>query len=174
MYRPALRNCITLFPSRASCAQRDAVSGFCSRPRNGWSSNRKSTSRNRDRLVRCTGKLMPLTVIALDSSTKAWRHTEIRFSSKVAAIVSLPDKMIRAPMYSLFIRYFSTWIQSGARPPMCGLGCELHTHAELMRRQDSLGDSSRSLKSHRDSDGIPRSARSALPAPPNAYPQSLR
>jgi hypothetical protein len=37
---------MTLFPSRASCAQRELVFGFCSSPRNLWPSNSKSTSRS--------------------------------------------------------------------------------------------------------------------------------
>jgi hypothetical protein len=78
---------MTFFPSRASFAQRDAVLGFCSRPRSVLPSNLKSTSVNLDRLVLSTGKLPPSTLTALASSTKAWRHTEIRVSSRLAAIV---------------------------------------------------------------------------------------
>src|SRR5258708_1562389 len=55
IYRPSLRNCMTFFPLRPSCAQREFVFGFCSSPRNVCSSNRKSTSRNLDRLVGRTG-----------------------------------------------------------------------------------------------------------------------
>src|SRR5207249_10227940 len=63
-----------LFPSRASCAQRDAVSGFCSRPRSSRPSKRKSTSRNLDRLVLRTGKSPPSTRTVLDASTMVWRQ----------------------------------------------------------------------------------------------------
>src|ERR1700733_11438293 len=90
MYRRSLRNCMTFFPSRANAAQREVVLGFCSSPRSVFASNLKLTSRNLDRLVRCTGKLPLSTVTDLASLTKAWRHTEIKVSSKLAAIVYHP------------------------------------------------------------------------------------
>jgi len=53
-----------------SRAHRDAVSGFCSSPRNFWPSNSKSTSRSLDRLVLRTGEFRPSIVTALAPSTK--------------------------------------------------------------------------------------------------------
>ena len=66
MYRLSIRNCMTLFPFRASCAQRELVLGCCSSPRNICSSDRKSTSRNLDRPVRRTG-YAPLSSVTVAS-----------------------------------------------------------------------------------------------------------
>src|SRR5260370_41221330 len=83
MYRPAERNCITLCPARANCAQRDSVFGFCSSPRSGCPSNTKSTSRKRFRGVSRTVNVFPSNSTSAAPSTSACRQTFTITSSNV-------------------------------------------------------------------------------------------
>src|SRR5260370_18038220 len=83
MYRTAERNCITLCPAFANCAQRYLVFGFCSSPRNGCPSNTKSTSRSCFRGVSRTGNLCPSNSTSTAPSTSAPRQTATSASSSV-------------------------------------------------------------------------------------------
>src|SRR5258708_7488358 len=83
MYRPAERNCITLCPAFANCAQRDSVFGFCSSPRNGRLSNTTSTSHSCCRGVSRPGNLCPSTSTPAAPSTSAPHQTATSASSSV-------------------------------------------------------------------------------------------
>src|SRR5260370_8471417 len=83
MYRPAERNCITLCPAFANCAQRDSVFGFCSSPRNGCISHTKSTSHSCFRGVSRPGTLRPSNSTSAAPSTSAPRQTATSVSSSV-------------------------------------------------------------------------------------------
>src|SRR5215471_15392562 len=74
---------MTRCPERASCAQREPVSGFCSKPRKDWPSKTKSTWRRRLRGVVRMGKVWPSSSTSRASSTRAVRQTLIKHSSRV-------------------------------------------------------------------------------------------
>src|SRR5436309_2993255 len=74
---------MTLCLARASCAHRELVCGFCSKPRNSWPSKIKSTSRRRFFGVVRTGKVRPPSSTSCKFSTMAARQTVMRAFSRV-------------------------------------------------------------------------------------------
>src|SRR6266704_2452721 len=81
---------MTLCPARANCAHREAVSGFCSKPRNSWCSKTKSTSRKRFFGVVRTGKVCPSSSTAGACSTIVARQTLRSASSSVIVPPAFP------------------------------------------------------------------------------------
>src|SRR5579859_1237235 len=73
---------MTLAPLRASWAQREAVAGFCSRPRMDWPANSKSTWRSLRLGVDFTAKEFSPRVTRVLRSSRACRQTERNTSSR--------------------------------------------------------------------------------------------